>query len=137
MSDLTSLLGNQYLPAKNGDPALFTTTKPFDFVFLDGCMTGAGSFPEAFGIPKSVAGSSYDDNHKHKRAFMGWGGTISYSILDTETMNWSLSFWNVWLSNPTTETVIRSQNAAYSAHPSGGDGVPMDTYGNLSLLWNN
>lgn len=136
VSDLTNSLGNYYLPATGGNAALFATTKPFDFVFLDGCMTGAGSFPEAFGIPKTVAGSTYDDNHKHKRAFMGWGGPVSYSILDTETMNWSLSFWNAWLSNPTVETLVNAQNAAFSAHPSGGDGAPMETYGNNSLLWN-
>ncbi len=136
VSDVITLLGNSYLPAKDGDPALFTTTKPYDFVFLDGCMLGLGSFPEAFGIPKSIAGSTYDDNHKHKRAFMGWGGTISYSILDTESMNWALSFWSSWLGDPTSKTVVQAQSDAFTAHPSGGDGVPMKTYGNLSLKWN-
>jgi hypothetical protein len=134
--DLAALLGNSYLPASNGDPALFTTTKPFDLVFLDGCCTGVGSFPEAFGIPKAVAGSTYDDNHKHKRAFMGWGGTISLSILDTESLNWSLAFWNALLSDPTGTTVIQAQATAFSQHPSAGDGAPMKTYGNLSLKWN-
>ncbi len=135
VNDVKSLLGNVYLPAKDGNPALFTTTKPYDFVFLDGCMLGLGSFPEAFGIPKSVAGSTYNDNHKHKRAYMGWGGTISYSILDTESINWALSFWQSWLGDPTSKTVAHAQEDAFSAHPSGGDGVPMETYGNESLTW--
>ncbi len=135
VNDVHTLLGNTNQPISNGQ-TIYGTTKPFDFVFLDGCMLGLGSFPEAFGIPKSVAGSTYDDNHKHKRAYMGWGGTISFSILDTDSMNWSLSFWNDWLSNPTTENVIDSQAAAYRAYSDGGDGVPMKTYGNLSLKWN-
>ena len=104
-------------------------------VFLDGCMTGVGSFPEAFGIPKAVAGSTYNDNHKHKRAFMGWGGTISLSILNAESLNWSLAFWNSWLSDPTSKAIIQAQADAFLAHPTGGSGAPMETYGSLSLKW--
>jgi hypothetical protein len=134
-NDLKVLLGNYYLPIVGNSPQKIITHKPFDMVFLDGCMTGLGSLPEAFGIPKAVGGVTYNDNHKHKRAFMGWGGTISLSILDTESLNWSLAFWSAWLENPNSETIIQAQAAAFAAHPSGGSGAPMRTYGNLSLKW--
>jgi hypothetical protein len=133
--ELNALLGNSYQPATNGNGPIFITAKPFDFVFLDGCMTGLGSFPEAFGIPKAMPAFNFDGIHAHKRAFMGWGGEISFSILDTESINWSLAFWNSWVSNPNSETLIQAQAAAFAAHPSGGDGAPMRTYGNLSLKW--
>jgi len=134
VSDLKPLLGNYYLPAAGNSPQKIITHKPFDFVFLDGCMTGVGSFPEAFGIPKAPL--HYSSNNKHKRAFMGWGGTISLSILDTESLNWSLAFWNSLLSDPTGQSVGGAVISAFQQHPSGGDGAPMEIYGDPSLKWN-
>ncbi|HEY5297743.1 MAG TPA: Ig-like domain-containing protein [Verrucomicrobiae bacterium] len=135
VSDLKPLLGNYYLPQVGNSSQKIITHKPFDFVFLDGCMTGVGSFPEAFGIPKAVASSTYDDNHKHKRAFMGWNGTISLSILDTESLNWSLAFWNTWLGNPNSG-VEAAVIQAFNQHPSAGDGATIALYGSKLLKWN-
>jgi hypothetical protein len=132
--DLGNMLTNSYVVPTNGTSILFTTFKPFDFVFLDGCMTGTGSFPEAFGIPKAVAGLTYDNNHKHKRAFMGWGGTVSLSILDNDSLNWSLAFWNSWLGD-STKSLSGAQFDAYAAHPGAANGAPLKTYGNNSLKW--
>ena len=135
VTDLKNLLRNFYLPQVGNSSQKIITHKPFDLVFLDGCMTGVGSMPEAFGIPKAAL--NYTSNNKHKRAFMGWGGTISLSILDTESLKWSLAFWNALLSDPTGTTVMQAQAAAFLQHPSAGNGAPMETYGDPSLTWSN
>ncbi|HEY5232039.1 MAG TPA: FlgD immunoglobulin-like domain containing protein [Verrucomicrobiae bacterium] len=81
-------LGNLFLPSLNstwgrlaGKPAM-VTHKPFNFVFLDGCNTALGNFPEAFGIPKAVPVSAYDapNSTLHKRAFIGWTGTVTFQF---------------------------------------------------------
>ena len=110
------------------------THKPFNLVFLDGCSTGLGGFPEAFGIPKAVPGSDYDNGHLHKRAFMGWTGPVTYQ-LDSSHMDWSLQFWGAWLGSDYTTTLSDAINTAYQHDPSALNNVPIIWYGNGSLTW--
>jgi hypothetical protein len=66
---------------------------------------------------------------------MGWGGITSLSILDTESLNWSLAFWNSWLGSPTDTGIRAAINQAFAEHPSGGNGAPMLLYGSEILTW--
>jgi len=135
--NLMLLLNNFYLPARNGNPQRIITHKPFDFVFLDGCMTAVGSFPEAFGIPKALPSGYYLTNSKHKRAFMGWDGKLSLSILDTESINWTLAFWNSWLGDPTSKTVEGAASDAFGEHPDAASHAVLQIYGYTGLTWSN
>ncbi|MGH7950307.1 MAG: Ig-like domain-containing protein [Limisphaerales bacterium] len=138
---LGKLLGNSYLsslPASwgsfSGEPAMITH-KPFNFVFLDGCNTGLGSFPEAFGIPKVVSGKVLDDNHLHSRAFMGWSGPVIFQFDDTH-LKWTLEFWTFWMDNGDGDkTLTDAIQDAYSHYPSVRNNVPIIWYGNGSLTW--
>lgn len=133
--DLGALLGNSYKPFKNG-PLTIITHKPFSFVFLDGCNTGLGNFPEAFGIPKVATSQSYENYHKHKRAFMGWGGVVTFQF-STPNFDWSQKFWSKWLDD--TEAYIISLHDAVEAanqyRPSATNSTPMMIYGSQSLTW--
>ena len=132
--DLRDLLGNHYTPARNGMPLQIITHKPFNMVFLDGCMTGLGNFPDAFGITKVTSDVSFERYTKHRRSYMGWGGETTLSILDTETLNWSLYFWNTWLGDPAMgihDAILQ----ASAHHPNGGNGSPMLLYGSYGLTW--
>jgi flagellar hook assembly protein FlgD len=94
---LSVYLGNYYHPAVTNSAGQIKsptvkTLFPLSFVFLDGCMTGTGMLPEAFGIPKVVPGSSYARDNKQRRAFMGWEGAVTASLLNTSSLTWSLDF---------------------------------------------
>jgi hypothetical protein len=136
--DISILLGNSYIPSltvKGHTPiaAKIQTRHPYSFVFLDGCCTGTGSLPEVFGIPKNITTASYQRDNKRKRAFMGWRGAVTASLLNTEALSWSLYFWQYWLNNPsiTVGYAINQANAHYV--PSGG----IITYGATSLTYGN
>jgi hypothetical protein len=135
VSDLKPLLRNYDSSAAGNSPQKIITHKPFDFVFLDGCMTAVGSFPEAFGIPKTLTSRYYLTNNKHKRAFMGWDGKLSLSILDTESINWSLAFWNSWLGDPTSTTVEQAVTEAFHEHPGAASHAVLQIYGYTGLTW--
>ena len=134
---VSQLLGNKYVPAHNvsGLPpfrARFESRLPFSFVFLDGCRTALGNLPEAFGIPKAIPARAYTQNNKHKRAFMGWNGRVTASLLDNNSLNWSLRFWQKWLDGSGMTTLQDAINSANSqSTPSGGIVV----YGDPSLRW--
>lgn len=55
---------------------------PFRFVFLDGCDTAAGSWPQAWGVPKQTVNSDWYRNSSNNpkgyrpNAFAGWDVTI-------------------------------------------------------------
>lgn len=61
-----------------GNNAVTTNSHPYRFVFLDGCLTANGDFPQAFGIPKieNMSGDDFDKKRGiRQRAFMGWDQT--------------------------------------------------------------
>ncbi len=136
--DVGTLLGNLYTPANYGANAgkqVMVTHKPFNFVFLDGCNTGLGDFPEAFGIPKFVSGDALNEADLHKRAFMGWTGPVVFQF-DSSHIDWTLQFWTDWLNTSYTP-LTHAINAAYQHDPSVFNNVPIKWYGNGSLTWSN
>jgi len=139
------LLGNffvPYLPAyygvDAGKPAM-VTQKPFNFIFLDGCNTGLGNFPEAFGIPKAVPSSAFDagyGSHLHKRTFMGWSGTVQFQF-DPAHIDWSLKFWSTWLDDSQSYEVpvIDAIIAANNYRPAVLSNIPIIRWGSRYLKW--
>jgi hypothetical protein len=87
--------------------------------------------PEAFGIPKAIPPASYALNNKQKRAFMGWKGNVTASILDNSSLTWSLDFWQAWMSIPNNSVSAAIISANSKATPSGG----IVTYGDTTLKW--
>ena len=64
---------NNFL-GNSANPLVATNMHPYRFVFLDGCLTADGNWPQAFGIPKVEGMTSNDFAAKRgirPRAFMG------------------------------------------------------------------
>ena len=139
--DLSYLLGNFYwssLPPTWGTFAgrkAMLNYKPFNFVFLDGCNTALGDLPEAFGIPKNVSGLSLNEAGLHKRAFLGWTGTVTFQ-LDSSHIDWSVQFWTAWMDSGNADVSLTDAlREAYRHDPSVFNNVPIKWYGNGSLKW--
>jgi hypothetical protein len=54
---------------------------PFRFVFLDGCNTASGDWPQAWGVPKQEETIDYykspnNTSHARPSAFVGWDVTV-------------------------------------------------------------
>jgi len=91
--NIMNALNNRVRKATPTDPrVVFLIKKPFRFVFLDGCLSATGQFPEAFGIP-GIIGSG-----KKPRAFMGWTTTTQNSIPNNDYMKFTRFFWEEWLN---------------------------------------
>jgi hypothetical protein len=98
-----SLLGNNL---KN--PLTATNMHPYRFVFLDGCNTADGNWPQAFGIPKRKGMIVTDFTQKRgirPRAFMGWNRTksvgthiIAGNQLYPPHADYIGAFWNSWIN---------------------------------------
>jgi hypothetical protein len=73
---------------------------PFRFVFLDGCDTANGDWPQAWGTPKQEVSADYFRNNKtypRPCAFVGWNVTIGGT-------NWGTvdGWWNyrkIWMGS--------------------------------------
>jgi hypothetical protein len=78
---------------------------PYRFVFLDGCNTANGNWPQAFGIPKQT-GMTMNDFLKRgvrPRAFLGWNYPKQYTWvqqneIETNFLQWNENFWAAWQS---------------------------------------
>ena len=136
--DVGALLGNTNTPFFSAGPFVgkyrIFTHHPYNFVFLDGCNTALGDFPEAFGIPKIISGRQIDDVHRHGRAFMGWTGPVTFQF-DNSHINWSLQFWSAWLGSSSHTSLTSAINTANNSYPSVKNNVPIKWYGNGSLTW--
>lgn len=142
-----ALLGNSFFPALGsgygpyglaGKPAILTH-HAYSFVFLDGCNTGIGNFPEAFGIPKAVTGPQLNaSGGLRKRAFMGWGAEVTHSFVGNYELAWSSKFWQIWLGDGSDSTVAlqRAIDAAEAYHPGVTNDFKLKRYGNAAdLTW--
>ncbi len=133
---LAELLGNYIVPAPGGKPTL-VTHHAYSFVFLDGCNTALGNFPEAFGIPKALNGAVYPPAGLHKRAFMGWGAPVTHSMVGNYELAWSSKFWQKWLGDgeDATLTLIFAVKEAEKYHPGVTNDFKLTIYGNTDLTW--
>lgn len=71
----------------------FQFRKPFRFVFIDGCESANGWFPEAFGIPIVVK------NGYKSRAFMGWTVHSRSALLNDDHRLFTERFWTRWVGD--------------------------------------
>lgn len=71
----------------------FEFRKPFRFVFIDGCESANGWFPEAFGIPIEIR------NNYKSRAFMGWTVHSRSALLNDDHRLFTERFWNRWVGD--------------------------------------
>jgi hypothetical protein len=104
---IATVLGNYVVvPASAPGKPTLVTHHAYSFVFLDGCNTGLGNFPEAFGIPKNITGPQLNaSGGLRKRAFMGWGAPVTHSIIGNYPLEWSFKFWRTWLGDGDDSTV--------------------------------
>jgi hypothetical protein len=95
---LTPAYVHDYITTENPLGACF-----YRFVWLDGCATEFGTFPDAWGIGKvtndlSYYSSSANTNHLRPSVFVGWhatvGGDTSWGTLDQY-----ISFRSFWMGN--------------------------------------
>lgn len=135
--DIASVLRNYYTNNYLGKLGM-TTFHPYSFVFLDGCFTGTGDLPEAFGIPKAVTGTQLNaSGGLHKRAFMGWGKKVTHAVLTNYELEWSFKFWRTWLGDGSDATVNLQTaiDAAEGYHPGVTNQFNLRIYGNNDLTW--
>lgn len=112
--------------------------KPFRFVFLDGCLSGTGNFPNAFGIPRQSSGSVYTQYHKKKRAFMGWGTTTQNSIANSDFLHWSSKFLDYWIGGTGDDYDVylnEAINIADVQYPGIHGAGFLSIYGSQLLTW--
>jgi hypothetical protein len=125
--DLQTVLQNN-----QGNPLTATNMHPFRFVFLDGCDTAEGNFPQTFGIPKQKGMQSGKDFVNKRairpRAFMGWdrskfthNGIIADAQLYPPHYDYISQFWSSWPStDPQTgqpATLTKAINDAANKAP--------------------
>lgn len=135
-----SLLGNNFK-----DPLTATNLHPYRFVFMDGCNTADGDWPQAFGIPKKTGMTALDFGEKRgirPRAFMGWNRKKGFtSVLGGNQlwpphMNYITTFWSKWAERDAgggpKNNVTQAVQAAKDAEPMAGLGMVI--YGAKDLV---
>jgi hypothetical protein len=85
----------------NNNPFSKTNAQPFRFVFLDGCQTSKGEFPQLFGIPKGTYTSAQFTAARglRPRAFVGWPDLKVIGIagsLNQTHKNFIENFYTQW-----------------------------------------
>jgi hypothetical protein len=118
---------------------VWTQFHPYRFVFLCGCSTAKGNWPQAFGIPK-VEGLVNNDFFKRglrPRAFMGWKhvkwvtafatGEGSAAYFNDDLAYWVTTFYQAWYhvssSTGQFDTNLAAAIAAAATRPPGVPGA--------------
>ncbi len=105
--------------------------KPLKFVFIDGCRSGTGDWPLAFGIFQFRL--QYSNLGLNNRAFLGWTEDLQSNIYGNAHDIFSRRFWERW-----TEDTNRELDAAIllaAAASSSIDTNKLVKYGFLGLTW--
>jgi len=130
VSNLSSTLTNWYrLDPPN--KLHFEFRKPFRFVFIDGCESANGFFPEAFGIPIVIK------NGYKSRAFMGWTVHARNSLLNTDHRLFTERFWTRWVGDedydkPLEQAILEAMASTPSVTTN-----ELRTFGAKTLTWQN
>ena len=84
----------------------FSGARPYRFVFLDGCNTANGDWPDAFGVGKSSYtdtswyGSTKNTRHVRPSAFVGWTKVVGGPGWGTAKTFWDFrSYWMGFWAN--------------------------------------
>ncbi len=140
ISMVKALLGNNLK-----DPLTATNMHPYRFVFLDGCNTADGDWPQAFGIPKKKGMVITDFTHKRgirPRAFMGWNRKkvvgiriIAGNQLYTPHAQYITKFWDWWSNGGTGLRPVKGAiDQARNTAPLAAEGMVL--YGAEDLVIN-
>jgi hypothetical protein len=122
------------LTSRNSKSALYswqvsqkTKYNRYRFVFLDGCSTAAGDWPNAFNVSKTNHTIQfYEDHPKHPRpsVFVGWNqvvggepGTSLYKALEVRK-NW-MGIWANGSGFPSIKKSLEDANSIYGWLPVG------------------
>jgi hypothetical protein len=96
------------------------------FVFLDGCSTGSGTFSESFGIPaQTLSTNNFAAQGVESRAFLGFTSDKTFNVSTWQEYSEMIGgFYEDWLSNALTmqNCVYNAQNGVHDA-----DVVTMDS----------
>ena len=126
-------------------------SRPYRFVWLDGCSTANGNWPGAFGVDKTeytdighYTNSVSNPKHRHPSAFVGWNqpvGTGGVWGNAQNAYNFRSEWMTKWYYNWVTEGLRQAfQDASQSAvWPPGGTSQffgAMKIYGYCGLLMN-
>lgn len=118
---------------------------PYRFVFLDGCNTADGDWPQAFGIPKKRGMVITDFTEKRgirPRAFMGWNRkkvvgthTIAGNQLYTAHAQYIAAFWEYWTQPPGNRPVRDAIRHAADVAPLAAEGMVLYGAEDLTISW--
>jgi hypothetical protein len=125
-------------------------SRPYRFVWLDGCSTANGNWPGAFGVDKAAydldhyTNSVSNPNHRRPSAFVGWNrpvGTGGVWGKAQDAYNFRTEWMQKWYYSWHTEGLYQAfQEASQSANwpPSGESQLfgAMQVYGYTGLLMN-
>jgi len=127
------------------DPLKGTNMRPYRFVFLDGCNTADGDWPQAFGIPKKKGMVITDFTQKRgirPRAFMGWNrrkviGTdvIAGNQLYPPHAEYITAFWRFWAEPPKDRPLKTAVEHAEKTAPLAAGGMSVYGAENLIIAW--
>jgi hypothetical protein len=117
--------------------ALKTHYNRYRFVFLDGCSTASGNWPNAFSITKTNRDISFYENdpaHPRPSVFVGWNeivggepGTDVYHQLDFQK-NW-MGIWANDSDHPSIKTSLERANSIFDWLPIGTFNSKIRFYG--------
>lgn len=137
VADINAILLNN-----SKDPLTATNIHPYRYVFLDGCNTADGNWPQAFGIPKKKGMVITDFTQKRgvrPRAFMGWNrkklftNILGGSQLDDDHEAYIADFWDKWAARNPDGTPTRDVMGAIVAARTKSNGFPNSAGGGLVL----
>jgi hypothetical protein len=113
-NDLAAAELQYYLGNWNGTVVPYNAT-PYKLVFIDGCQSGAGGLPQAFGIPsKQYSTNDFKAAGIRSRAFVGYTEPVTINILNIDGYQDALqAFWTNWFyGHSVHDMVTNSQSAA-------------------------
>lgn len=128
-----------------GNPDVGVYEHSFRFVFLDGCNTAKGGWPDAFGIPSTLRPKAWFDSQGYKRyrAFMGWNQFVQLGVGGNPTtiffkhLDFSGGFFVEWATGKTLEQATLD-SAAFPQHvgiPNWSELQKLKVTGYKDLVW--
>jgi hypothetical protein len=129
----------------SSNPLVADNMHPYRFVFLDGCLSADGNWPQAFGVPKveGMAASDFlDKRGVRPRAFMGWSrkklaGLLGGYIFNTDHATYVSTFWSKWAERDGSGGPLRDIQAAIqqakTAAPASSGGMKLYGANNLVI----
>ncbi|HEX5223086.1 MAG TPA: hypothetical protein VFZ59_26240 [Verrucomicrobiae bacterium] len=107
----------------------------YRFVFLDGCSTAAGDWPNAFNVSKTNHTIQFYENHpKHPRpsVFVGWNEVVGAGTDVNDSNDFRNNWMGIWANGsgfPSIKTALENANSIYGWLPPGTFNSKIRFYG--------